>query len=251
MNPMTINNVEIKENERVEDLLRNGYRLIQNPDEFCFGIDAVLLSAFAHAKKNETVLDMCTGSGVIPILMEAKTKASHFYGVEIQEQAAERACRSVLLNGLEEKITIFNGDIKNLSEFFRPDSISVITCNPPYMDSSCGLKNQSPEMAAARHEIFCTLEDVISSAEKYLKPCGRFYMIHRPQRITDILCLMRKYRIEPKKLRFVHPYAHKAPTMLLVEGLKRGNPGLKVLEPLIVYNPDRTYTEEILKLYNE
>ena len=186
---MTINNVEIKENERVEDLQRNGYRLIQNPSEFCFGIDAVLLSSFAHAKKNETVLDLCTGSGIIPILMEAKTKASHFYGVEIQTSSAERAVRSVKLNGLEEKITIYKGDIKNLSEFFRPDSISVITCNPPYMEISCGMKNQSFEMSAARHEILCTLEDVIAAAEKYLKPCGRFYMIHRPQRIADILFL--------------------------------------------------------------
>ena len=248
---MIINNVEIKENERVEDLNRKGYRLIQNPEEFCFGIDAVLLSAFANGKKNESVLDLCTGSGVIPILMEAKTKASLFYGVEIQPDAAERAARSVRLNGLEDKISIYQGDIKNLSEFFRPDSISVITCNPPYMDSSCGLKNQSYKMAAAKHEILCTLEDVIACAKTYLKPCGRFYMIHRPGRITDILCLMRQYGIEPKVLRFVQPYADKAPTMLLVEGKKGGHTGIKVLEPLVVYNRDKTYTEEILRLYSE
>ena len=248
---MIINNVEIKENERLEDLNRKGYRLIQDPEEFCFGIDAVLLSAFAKGKRNETVLDLCTGSGVIPILMEAKTKASLFYGVEIQPDAAERASRSVKLNGLEEKITIYQADIKNLSGLFLPDSVSVITCNPPYMDTSGGLHNQSYKMAVAKHEILCRLEDVIACAEMYLKPCGRFYMIHRPGRITDILCLMRQYGIEPKILRFVQPYANKAPTMLLVEGKKGGHPGIKVLEPLIVYNEDKTYTEEILSLYNE
>ena len=248
---MIINNVEIKENERVEDLNRKGYRLIQNPAEFCFGIDAVLLSAFAYAKKNESVLDLCTGSGVIPILMEAKTKAAEFYGIEIQSDAAERACRSVKLNGLEDKITIYQGDIKGITDFFKPDSISVVTCNPPYMDKSGGLKNKSYEMAVAKHEILCNLEDVISAAEEVLKPCGRLYMIHRPGRIADILGLMRKYQIEPKRIRFVHSYANKAPTMVLVEGLKNGKNGMKVLEPLIVYNADKSYTEEILRLYSE
>ena len=248
---MIINNVEIKDNERLEDLTRKGYKLRQNPEEFCFGIDAGLLSAFAKGKRNETVLDLCTGSGVIPILMEAKTKASLFYGVEIQPDAAERAARSVKLNGLEDKITIYEGDIKDLSKFFLPDSISVITCNPPYADPDSGLHNQSYKMAVAKHEILCTLEDVIRCAEMYLKPCGRFYMIHRPGRITDILCLMRQYGIEPKVLRFVQPYADKAPTMLLVEGKKGGHPGIKVPEPLVVYNKDKSYTEEILRLYNE
>lgn len=241
--------VNINPNERVDDLHRNGYLLIQDPERFCFGVDAVLLVGFAKMKQNEIALDMCTGTGVIPILMEAKTDGEQFVGVEIQEESAEMAQRSVLLNNLENKIFIQQGDIKELDKMYRLGSFDVVTCNPPYMPNGGGLLNEYTPKAVARHEILCTLDDVLSMAEKMLRVGGRMYMVHRPSRLADIFCLARQYHLEPKRMRFVHPYVEKEPTLVLVELIKGGKPMLKVEPPLIIYLINGEYTAEVRDIY--
>ena len=200
------NNVEIKENERIDDLHRNGYLLIQNTKMFCFGIDAVLLSGFAQVKKGENVIDLGTGTGVIPILLEAKTEGNHFTGIEIQKESAEMAKRSVLLNGLQNKISIDQGDIKQALSIYGKSVFDVVTSNPPYMNYGGGLKNDFTPKAIARHEVLCNLEDIIYNASKLLKTGGRFYMVHKPHRLADIIVTMRCNHLEPKRIRFVHSF---------------------------------------------
>jgi len=241
--------VEIKEYERVDDLHRNGYLLIQDPKRFCFGVDAVLLSGFAKAEKGDRVLDLGTGTGVIPILMEAKTKAEHFTGLEIQAESAEMAQRSVALNGLEEKIDIVCGDIKAADTLFKASSFDVITTNPPYMNDGGGIKNDYSPKAIARHEVLCSLEDIARVSSKLLKFGGKLYMVHRPHRLTDIMCTLRQYKLEPKVIRFVHSYADKEPVMVLVEAVRSAKPMVKVMPPLVVYGSDGKYTEEIIEIY--
>lgn len=244
--------VEINPNERIDDLQTpSGLRLIQNPDWFCFGVDAVLLSDFAAKtiKANARVLDMCSGNGIIPILLTEKSPASHIDGLEIQAPVAEMAKRSVYLNNLESKITVTAGDLKNAAEIYGKCVFDNVTCNPPYKEASGGLKNATDVITIARHEICCRLEDIIENAEKVLKPYGKLCLIHRPERLADILCLMRSYRIEPKRLRFVHPSPGKVATMILVEGAKHGNPKLFLDPPLYVHDNDGNYTDEIQKIY--
>ena len=241
--------IKLQENERIDDLERNGYQIIQNPDKFCFGMDAVLLSGFAKVKPQAQVLDMGTGTGIIPILLEAKTQAAHLTGLEIQEESADMARRSVLLNHLENKIDIVTGDIKEADSLFKAASFDVITCNPPYMDENHGIVNPDSAKAVARHEILCNLEDVVCVAGKSLKVKGRFYMVHRPRRLVDIFELCRKYKMEPKRIRMVHPYADKDANMVLIEAVKCGNGQLIVEKPLVVYEEDGSYTNELLKLY--
>lgn len=245
------NNVEIKQGERIDDLHRNGYLLIQNTKLFCFGIDAVLLSGFAHVKKGENVIDLGTGTGVIPILLEAKTQGNHFTGLEIQQQSVEMARRSVKLNGLENKITIDEGDIKQSLSIYGASVFDVVTTNPPYMNNGGGLKNDFEPKAIARHELLCNLEDIIYNASKLLKTGGRFYMIHKPHRLVDIIVTMRQYHLEPKRLRFVHSYAEKEPSLLLIEGSRNGKAMIKVESPLVIYQKNGDYTEEIKKIYYE
>ena len=244
-------NVEIKEYERVDDLHRNGYMIIQDPKRFCFGIDAVILSGFAEVKKGERVIDLCTGTGVIPILLEAKTEGGHFTGLEIQPESAEMAVRSVLLNNLQDKVTIDQGDVKNTEALYRASSFDVVTVNPPYMNDGGGLKNGFSPKTIARHEELCSLEDVISASARLLAPQGRLYMVHRPHRMTDIMVTLRKYRLEPKRLRFVHSFADREPVMVLIEAVSNGRPMVKVMPPLVVYKDDRSYTDEIMKIYYE
>ena len=244
-------NVEIKEYERVDDLHRNGYMIIQDPKRFCFGIDAVILSGFAEVKKGERVIDLCTGTGVIPILLEAKTEGGHFTVLEIQPESAEMAVRSVLLNNLQDKVTIDQGDVKNTEALYRASSFDVVTVNPPYMNDGGGLKNGFSPKTIARHEVLCSLEDVISASARLLAPQGRLYMVHRPHRMTDIMVTLRKYRLEPKRLRFVHSFADREPVMVLIEAVSNGRPMVKVMPPLVVYKDDRSYTDEIMKIYYE
>ena len=241
--------VEIKDYERVDDLHRNGYRLIQDPKRFCFGVDAVLLSGFAAAKKGDKVLDLGTGTGIIPILMSAKTQAAHFSALEIQPESAEMARRSVLLNDLQDKIDIVEGDIKKAAEIFKPSYFDVITTNPPYMNFEGGLKNSFDPKTIARHEDLCSLDDIALAAQKLLKFGGHFYMVHRPHRLTDIMCTLRAHKIEPKKIRFVQPYANREPNMVLIEGVRSGKPMVKVMPTLVIYKDDGTYTDEILDIY--
>jgi len=241
--------VEVKEFERVDDLHRNGYMLIQDPKRFCFGVDAVLLSGFAKAEKGDRVLDLGTGTGVIPILMEAKTSAEHFTGLEIQEESAEMAQRSVLMNELEDKIDIVCGDIKEADQIFGAASFQVVTCNPPYMTANHGLQNPEQPKAIARHEVLCTLEDVITQAARVLVPGGRFYMVHRPFRLAEIMSGLCAHGLEPKRMRLVYPFVEREPNMVLIEALKGGRPRITVEKPLIIYKEPGKYMDEIYDIY--
>ncbi|MEE1086699.1 MAG: tRNA1(Val) (adenine(37)-N6)-methyltransferase [Schaedlerella sp.] len=229
-------NTLLKSGERLDDLQNNGYHIIQNPSRFCFGIDAVLLSDFAKVKQGEKVLDLGTGTGILPILLEAKTKGEHFTGLEIQEESADMARRSVAYNYLEEKINIVTGDIKEAAQLFGPASFDVITTNPPYMINDHGLKNEADSKTIARHEILCTLDDILRESAKMMKEGrSRFYMIHKPFRLAEIMSKMCQYRIEPKRIQFVHPYIDKEPTMVMIEGLKGGKSRVKVEPPIVMY----------------
>ena len=197
--------------ERIDELQRNGYRIIQNPERFCFGMDAVLLSGFARAKKQERCLDLGCGNGIIPILMEAKTEGKHFTGLEIQPESADMAKRSVALNGLQDRIDIVEGDIKDASKIFGASSFHVVTTNPPYMTAQHGLTNVYEAKTIARHEVLCNLEDIIRESARLLMPGGRFYMVHRPFRLAEIISLMVQYRMEPKRMRLVYPYVDREP----------------------------------------
>lgn len=239
----------LKSGERLDDLQRKGYQIIQNPKYFCFGMDAVLLSDFVKVKKGENVLDLGTGTGIIPILLEAKTEGRHFTGLEIQKPVADMAGRSVLLNHLEDKISIVCGDLKEASKLFSPVSFDVVTCNPPYMNENHGLKNPDASKAIARHEILCTFEDIAAQAYKLLKPGGRLYIVHRPRRFMDILGILRQYRLEPKRLRFVYPFADAPANMVLIEAFRDGKALMQIESPLIVYREQGVYTEEIIKIY--
>ena len=232
-----------KPGERLDDLQIKGYEIIQSPGRFCFGMDAVLLSSFAKVKRGERALDLGTGTGILPILLEAKNEGSGYVGLEIQEESADMARRSVLHNKLEQKIEIVTGDIKEASTIFGAASFHVITTNPPYMIGEHGLKNANEAMYIARHEALCTLDDILRESARLLKPKGRFYMVHRPFRLAEILGKMSFYGIEPKRMRLVHPYVDKEPNMVLVEGLRGGKPRMTVEKPLIVYEKTGEYTE--------
>lgn len=240
---------ELKPGERLDDLQRSHLRIIQNPEKFCFGMDAVLLSGFAKAKPGDRVVDLGTGTGIIPILMSAKTQAEHLTGLEIQPESADMAKRSVLLNGLEERITIAEGDIKEASELLGAAAFDVVTCNPPYMIGQHGLVNPDAPKAIARHEILCTLEDVVREAAKLLRPGGKCYLVHRPFRLAEIIGTLLAYRLEPKRMRLVHPFADKEPNMVLIEASRGGNPRMTVEPPLIVYREPGVYMPEIYEIY--
>lgn len=246
-----LSDVSIAANERVDDLQLGGLSIIQNPEWFCFGVDAVLLADFAKKsiKSKSTVLDLCTGNGIVPLLLAEKSLASHITGVEIQAPVAEMANRSVLMNDLTEKISIIQDDLNNSIEKFGKCSFDNITCNPPYKEATGGLKNSADTVTIARHEVFCTLEDIIRVSSQLLKPYGKLTMIHRPERLVEIICLMREARIEPKRLRFVHPSPNKTANMILIEGAKYGNPKLFLEPPLYVYGNDGNYSAEIDEIY--
>lgn len=240
--------VKLLENERIDDLQFNGLRIIQNPDWFCFGIDAVLLSNFAKVKRNAKVVDLGTGTGIIPILIAGKSSAKEIYGVEIQDEVAEMASRSVLLNNLEDRMKIINEDLNNITNVLEKNTFDVVTSNPPYMHAN-GVINESDKKAISRHEIKCDIEDVIRVAADLLKPNGKFFMVNRPLRLVDMMYYGRKYRLEPKFIRFVHSKAGKAPKLVLVEYVKCAKAEVKIMDPLYIYNDDNTYTEETLKIY--
>ena len=243
--------IKLYPDERLDDLHRNGYKIIQNAKKFCFGMDAVLLSGFTDVKEGETVLDMGTGTGIIPILLAAKTKGRHFTGLEIQDESADMAKRSVQYNKLEERISIVQGDIREAGTLFAPASFDVITSNPPYMTGNHGLVNPDMSKAIARHEICCTLEDLVSQTAKLLKHGGRFYLVHRPFRLAEIFSILVKYRLEPKRMRLVYPYIDKEPNMVLIQALKGGNSRLTCEPPLIVYEKPGIYTQEIHDIYGQ
>lgn len=245
---MTPNNL-VHENERLDELHRNGYYIIQDPARFCFGMDAVLLSGFARARRGERVLDLGTGTGIIPILMEAKTEAKDFTALEIQAESADMARRSVLYNHLEEKIRVVTGDIKDASGIFGASSFDIVTTNPPYMIGQHGISSGAEAKAIARHEVLCTLDDILRESAKLLVPGGRFYMVHRPFRLAEIMSKMVAYGIEPKRMQLVYPYVDKEPNMVLLEGSRGGRSRLTVEKPLIVYKEQGVYTDEIYDIY--
>lgn len=244
-----MNNVICGEDERIDDLQRNGYRIIQKKKGFCFGMDAVLLSGFAQVKEDEVAVDLGTGTGIIPILLEAKTNGKHFTGLEIQEEVAEMAGRSVRLNQLEDRVDIVRGDIKEASRLFGKASFDVVTSNPPYMNDNHGLKNPDLPKAIARHEVFCTLDDVCREASLLLKSGGRFYMVHRPHRLVEIITALKTYKLEPKRMKLVHPFADKEANMVLIEAVRGGKSMMKVEAPIIVYKEPGVYTQEIYDVY--
>lgn len=240
---------DLMENERLDDLQRNGLKIIQRTDGFCFGMDAVLLSGFAAVKPGERALDLGTGTGIIPLLLSAKTKGEHFTGLEIQTEIMKMAQRSVALNGLEKKIEIIQGDIKEASRILGAASFDVVTSNPPYMNDAHGLKNPGDVKAISRHEVLCTLEDVIREGTRALKPGGRFYMVHRPHRLAEIITVMKQYKLEPKRMKFVHPFVDKDANMVLIEAVRGGGAWLKLEPPVIVYKEPGVYTDEIYEIY--
>ncbi len=235
--------------ERFDDLERNGLVIIQNPEKFCFGMDAVLLSGFAKAGKGARVLDMCTGTGIIAILLSAKTEAAEIVGLELQEESADMAKRSVAANSIGDRVKIMQGDIKQAKELFGKGSFDVITCNPPYMPAGRGLSNPSDAKAIARHEICCNLQDVCASAAAVLRSGGHFYMVHRPGRLPDIFESMAKNRLEIKRMKFVQPSADKKPNMVLIDAVKDGGRELIVEEPIIVFKEPGVYSDCIREVY--
>ena len=239
----------LKQGERLDDLQLGGLGLIQDPDKFCFGVDAVLLSDFAKVRQGETVLDMGTGNGIIPVLLAGKTEGKHFTGLEIQADTAEMAQRSVRYNHLEDRVEIVTGDIKEAAAIFKPAFFDVITTNPPYMLAEHGLRNPDDRKAIARHEVLCTLDDIIRESARTLKAGGRFYMVHRPFRLAEILTAMCEAKLEPKRMRLVYPYVDKEPNMVLIEGIRGAKSRMTVEPPLIVYEKDGSYTREILEHY--
>lgn len=241
----------VRPGERLDDLQCKGYRIIQDPKRFCFGVDAVFLSNFVKAKPGSRILDLGTGTGIIPILLAAKTEGTHLTGLEIQEASAEMAGRSVQLNGLEERIEIIQGDIKEAAGIFSAASFDVITSNPPYMTHQHGLENEYEPKNIARHEILCNLEDVVKAAAYLVKPGGSFFLIHKPFRLAEIFSVLMQYKMEPKRMRLVQPYVDKEPNMVMIEAVRGGRSRITIEPPLIVYREKGVYTEEIRRIYKE
>lgn len=239
----------LKENERIDDLQIHGLKIIQEKTGFCFGIDAVLLSNFVTVKPGQRGADLGTGTGIIPILVAGKSEVAHITAIEIQEEVADMATRSVALNDLQDRIRVEHRDLKQAEEVIVPKSLDFVTANPPYMHS-LGLINENIKKQISRHEIHCTLEDVIKTASRLLTHRGNFFMVHRPTRLCDIMTLGREYKMEPKILRFIHPKPGKAPNLLLVKFVKAAKPELKILDPLYVYREDGSYQDELLHTYS-
>lgn len=242
--------IQLQEGERLDDL-QNGYWIIQSARDFCFGIDAVLLSWFAKVKQGERALDLGCGNGIIPILLRAKTQGRDFTGLEIQEKSASLARRSVEYNHLGQEIRIVTGDIREAASIFGAASFQVVTSNPPYMTGNHGLLNAEQSRAIARHEVLCTLEDLVRETARVLTSRGRFYLVHRPFRLAEIISVLKAYHLEPKRMRLVYPYVDKEPNMVLLEACRGGNPRIQVEKPLIVYEKPGVYTDEIREIYGD
>lgn len=241
--------INLKDDEIIDDLQCKGMKIIRKPKWFSYGMDAVLLSNYCHFKKNSKVLDIGTGTAIIPILINAKNDLSKIYGIEVQDEVADMAKRSIILNDLEDKIEIINDDVNNYTSYFRSATFDAITTNPPYKIANTGLKNSLDQKTISRHEILVNLEEIISISSKLLKQHGNLFMVHRPDRLVDIFCLMRKYNIEPKNIRFVHPHACDKPNLILIRATKCGKKELLYEKPLYVYEETGEYTEDLLGIY--
>lgn len=243
--------MKLKSNERIDDLQLNNLKIIQNSKEFCFGIDSVLLSDFAKgAKKHKKVVDLCTGNGVIAILLSAKLpKAKEIIGVEIQEYSVELANRSIEMNDLQDKITIINKDLLKVKKDIQAGSVDLVVCNPPYKPKGSGIINEKDSKTIARHEISCTLEDIIKEASRELNFGGSFCMVHKVERMTDIFYLLRKHGLEPKRMRLIYPQVGEPANLVLIEGVKGGKPFLNMEPPIYVYKDKNEYTDQIYDIY--
>ena len=235
--------------ERIDDLELCGLQIIQDPNRFCFGMDAVLLSGFAEAQDGDKVLDLGTGNGIIPILMSAKTKAAHLTGLEIQTDSADIARRSVALNGLEDRIDIVTGDIKEAALIFKAASFDVITSNPPYMIAEHGMQGTNEAKIIARHEVMVSLDEVVTAAAKLVRTGGSFFMVHRPFRLPEIIRTLSDHDLEPKRMRLVYPYVDREPNMVLIQAVRGGRPRMSVEKPLIIYERQGVYSEEMVRDY--
>ena len=244
--------MKLYENERIDDLQYKGLKLIQNKDGFCFGGDSVLLSDFAKKiKKNSIVVDIGTGTGIIGLLLCKKTELKKVYGIEIQKEVADMARRSIKLNNLEDKFEIINCNINDIFEYLSSNSIDCIVTNPPYKKVNTGVKSMDEKQMISRHEVMCTLEDIVEKSSKLLKDRGEFYMVHRAERLVDIMCVLRKFRLEPKNIRFVHPKPEDKPNLILVKAVKYANEYLKIEKPLVIYDEKGNYNKEILQIYGK
>lgn len=244
--------INLKKDERIDDLENKGLKIIQKKDGFCFGIDAVLLSDFAKdIKNNAKVVDLGTGTGILPILLSAKTNASKIIGIEIQEEIAEMANRSILLNELESKNEIINENIKYLDKKIECEMYDAVITNPPYKKLQTGLTNENKIKYISRHEAEANLEDFILVSCKLLKNNGSIYMVHRPERLAEIMFLLKKYNLEPKILKCVQSNINKPPKLILIKAVKNAKPFLKIEKPIYVYKTNGEYTDEILKIYNK
>jgi tRNA1Val (adenine37-N6)-methyltransferase len=244
-----IRNINLLEDESIDDLQLDNLYLIQKKQGFRFGVDAVLLSNFANIKNRHRVVDLCTGTGIVPFLVYGKYKPKEVIGIEIQEDMVEMANRSSQYNNVEDKVKFKNADLKNIDFLKTLGTFDVLTVNPPYKLNNSGILNPNDKLAIARHDVMCNLEDVIIAARRLLKDNGRMYMVHRPERLIDIFELMRKHKIEPKRVQMIQPNVKKAPNIVLVEGQRDGGAYLKWEPPLYVYNEDGTYTKELNKIY--
>ena len=242
-------NFSLNENERIDDLQIHDLKIIQQIDGFCFGIDAVLLSNFVTVRKGFRGADFGTGTGIIPILVAGKSQIEHMYALEIQEEVAKMATKSILLNKLTDKIEILNINLKDAANYIKPHSLDFITSNPPYMHGM-GLTNENEKKRISRHEIHCNLDDIMKTASKLLKDGGSFFMIHRPTRLCDIFVSARTHKLEPKLLKFIHPKPTKAPTLVLIKFVRAAKSELKMLEPLYVHKEDGSYDDEIIRTYS-
>lgn len=239
----------LKNDETLDDLQLNGICIIQKREAFRFGVDAVLLANFAKVKSKMKAIDLCSGTGIIPFILAGKTNAEHITGIEIQKDMVDMAKRSACFNNMEQRLGFIHKDLSDLNFMNSLSKVDVVTVNPPYKLKNSGIVSKDDKNAIARHEICCTLEDVIKAATSVLKDNGKLYMIHRPERIVDIMCIMRKYSIEPKLMRMVQPTINKAPNMVLIEGQKNGGKFLKWEAPLAIHRENGDYTEEINIIY--
>lgn len=239
---------KLQPSERLDELLCNDLRIIQSDEVFAFSMDAVLLARFCSAPARGRIMDLCTGNGVIPLLLSTRTQAA-IHGVEIQPRLADMAVRSIAINELQKQITIYNADIKSIHEEVGYEQYDLVTVNPPYMPVRAGEQNNNEHFAAARHEIHCTLDDVTAACNRLVRFGGKVAMVHRPTRLVDILASFRRYRLEPKRIRFVHPKASEEANMVLIEAIRDGKPDVRLLPPLIVYNEQHQYTTELLDIY--
>jgi len=241
----------INKDETCEDLQLEGLKIIQKSEGFRFGVDAVLLADFAKGIFSNKTLDLCSGSGIIPTILSAKTKTVEFFGLEIQQEICDMAVRSAKMNGLSEKIKFHCGDLRQAEMIYGKRQFNLITCNPPYMPVGTAIMNDADTKIISRHEIMCNLEDVIKASSMLLVQKGHLLLVHKPARLTDIICLMRKYEIEPKRIRLVHKKTDSEPSLILVDGAYKGGKELRILPPLFLYNDDGSETDDLKRIYEK